>query len=56
MKIRPAFWKALFAGVTAPAMLYAPPPSYTAMIGDFTVAGSFARVGALLTTIARNGA
>ncbi len=56
MKILPAFWTALFAGMAAPALLYAPPPSYTAMIGDFTVAGSFARVGALLTMIARNGA
>ena len=56
MKIRPAFLRALLAGFTAPAMLYAPPPSYTAMIGDFSVAGSFARVGALLSAVARKGA
>ncbi len=56
MKIRPAFLRALLAGFTAPAMLYAPPPSYTAMIGDFSVAGSFARVGALLAAVARKGA
>ncbi len=47
---RAAFWKALLTGLTAPAMLYIPTPSYTSMIRDFSVAGSVARVVALISS------
>ena len=49
MKLRTGFWKALFEGLAAPTMMYAPPPSYTAMIRDFEVGSSFAAVGRILT-------
>lgn len=54
MKIRPAFWTALFAGMAAPSMLLAPNPSYTALIRDFSAPSSFGRVGVLLTNSMRN--
>ena len=50
---RSAFWKALLAGLTAPAMLYTPTPSYASMVRDFSVAASFARVGALISNSTR---
>ena len=53
---RHAFWSAFAAGLAAPTMVYDPPPAYVGMIRDFSVAGSFAQVGALLSQSAREAA
>ena len=50
---RQVFWHAFVAGLAAPTMLYAETPSYTDVIRDFSVAGSFAQVGGLLTQSVR---
>ena len=50
---RQVFWNAFAAGLAAPTMLYGQVPSYDGLIRDFTVAGSFAQVGGLLSRSAR---
>lgn len=47
------FWTAFAAGLAAPTMVYDPPPAYTGLTRDFSVAASFAQVGALLGQSAR---
>ncbi|WP_237479439.1 hypothetical protein [Lichenibacterium dinghuense] len=50
---RQVFWSAFAAGLAAPTMLYGQAPAYTGLIRDFSVAGSFAQVGGLLSQSAR---
>lgn len=53
MTRRQVFWGAFAAGLAAPAMLYGQAPSYMGLIRDFSVAGSFSQVGALVSQSAR---
>ncbi len=47
------FWTTFVAGLSAPTMVYDPSPAYAGLTWDFSVAGCFAQVGALLSQSAR---
>jgi len=48
MNHHPVFWAAFWAGMASPVALYASPAPYWAYMNNFTVAQSFAQVGASL--------
>ena len=48
MRMPSTFWSAFWAGLAAPAALYAPIPPYTACVGKYSVPQNFAMVGVRL--------
>ncbi len=49
MRLSPTFWAAFWAGLAAPASLYAPPPPYMAYVGGYSVPQAFGVVGIYLS-------
>jgi len=48
MKLSPVFWSAFLAGMTGPALMYAPPSPYYSYLSGSSVAETFGVVGVYL--------